>query len=64
VNFNLLSDNIVYYAAGNCPISGIHKDKKELLNIEKSPLKKQKTHTRLHYLKFLAMRLNMMPLEN
>jgi len=28
--FSLLSDDIVYYAAGDCQVSGIHKGKEEL----------------------------------
>jgi ketosteroid isomerase-like protein len=30
---NLLSDDIVYYAAGDCPVSGVHRGKEALMRI-------------------------------
>ena len=44
--FSLLSDEIVYYAAGNCQLSGVHKGKEEIAKLGALTFKEtQGTHT-------------------
>ena len=40
-----MADDVVYHAAGNCPVSGIHKGKESLVNIGKITFQETKgTH--------------------
>jgi uncharacterized protein len=50
--FSYLSDEIVYYAAGNCLISGIHKGKEELKKIGAITFKETQG---THRVEFLSM---------